>query len=157
MRLTNLVARLDFFRPFSELGTRFCVSGPLGSLATLKSARGRLIERLVPPNTTYESLYFGVSLNMEFPIAIHKDPTSIFGVTIPDVPGCYSSGETIEDAIRNARGAVISHVEALQSLGETVVLVPTPIAKLEMQPEFADAIWVLADVDISALKVKRRR
>ena len=94
---------------------------------------------------------------MEFPIAIHKDPTSIFGVTIPDVPGCYSSGETIEDAIRNARGAVISHVEALQSLGETVVLVPTPIAKLEMQPEFADAIWVLADVDISALKVKRRR
>ncbi len=94
---------------------------------------------------------------MEFPIAIHKDPTSIFGVTIPDVPGCYSSGETIEDAIRNAREAIICHVEALLSLGETVTLVPTPIARLETQPEFADAIWALADVDMSKLDTRPER
>nr|WP_315598095.1 type II toxin-antitoxin system HicB family antitoxin [uncultured Cupriavidus sp.] len=94
---------------------------------------------------------------MEFPIAIHKDPTSTFGVTIPDLPGCYSAGETIEDAVCNAHEAIICHLQALLSRQERLTLASTPIATLATQPEFADAIWALAGVDISVLKVKRRR
>jgi predicted RNase H-like HicB family nuclease len=44
---------------------------------------------------------------MKLLLAIHKDKASTYGVTIPDVPGCYSWGDTINDAIRNAGDAVI--------------------------------------------------
>ncbi|PLQ00178.1 type II toxin-antitoxin system HicB family antitoxin [Cupriavidus pauculus] len=94
---------------------------------------------------------------MEFPIAIHKDPESIYGVTVPDVPGCYSSGDTIEDAIRNAREAIISHFEVLLSLGEEITLSATPIAELAARPEFAEAVWALADVDLTKLDNRPER
>lgn len=94
---------------------------------------------------------------MEFPIAIHKDPDSVYGVTVPDVQGCHAAGETIEEAIRNAREAIVSHVEVLLSLGEDVTLTATPIATLVTQPEFADAIWALADVDMSQLDARPER
>jgi len=95
--------------------------------------------------------------DMEFPIAIHKDPESIYGVTVPDVPGCHSSGDTIEDAIRKARAAIIGHFEVLLSLGEAVTLTATPIAELAERPEFAGAVWALADVDLAMLDNRPER
>lgn len=94
---------------------------------------------------------------MEFPIAIHKDPESIHGVTVPDLPGCYSSGDTVEDAIRNAREAIISHFEVLLSLGEAMAVMPTPIATLATRAEFADVVWALADVDMTRLDARPER
>ena len=38
---------------------------------------------------------------MQYPIFIHKDPDSDFGVTIPDLPGCFSAGNTIENATKS--------------------------------------------------------
>lgn len=95
--------------------------------------------------------------DMEFPIAIHKDPNSVFGVTVADVPGCYSSGDTVEDAIRNAREAIVSHFEVLLTLGEDIALTPTPIAELALRPEFAGAVWALADVDMTQLDTRPER
>lgn len=36
---------------------------------------------------------------MRYPIVIHKAPSSDYGLTIPDLPGCFSAGSTIEEAI----------------------------------------------------------
>jgi antitoxin HicB len=33
---------------------------------------------------------------------IHKDADSCYGVSFPDVPGVFSAGDTIDDAIRQA-------------------------------------------------------
>ena len=30
---------------------------------------------------------------MRFPIVVHKDADSGYGVTVPDLPGCFSAGE----------------------------------------------------------------
>ncbi|MFC1574414.1 type II toxin-antitoxin system HicB family antitoxin, partial [Candidatus Latescibacterota bacterium] len=30
---------------------------------------------------------------MNYPIVIHKDKNSSYGVIVPDLPGCFSSGE----------------------------------------------------------------
>ena len=38
---------------------------------------------------------------MFIPAALHKDSHSAYGVTIPDLPGCFSYGDTIEEAISN--------------------------------------------------------
>ena len=35
---------------------------------------------------------------MRYPIVIHKDPESCYGVTVPDLPGCFSAGNTVEEA-----------------------------------------------------------
>jgi predicted RNase H-like HicB family nuclease len=44
---------------------------------------------------------------MFYPAAIHKDPESAYGVTIPDLPGCFSTGDTIEEAIINGLEAIL--------------------------------------------------
>ena len=47
---------------------------------------------------------------MKYPIVIHKDPNSDYGVTIPDLPGCFSAGSTIEEAISMAQEAAECHI-----------------------------------------------
>ncbi len=39
---------------------------------------------------------------MRYPVVIHKDEHSDFGVSIPDISGCYSAGNTYDDALTNA-------------------------------------------------------
>ncbi len=46
---------------------------------------------------------------------IHKDPDSDYGVTVPDLPGCFSAGSTIDEAMAMAREAIELHVEGLGS------------------------------------------
>ena len=48
---------------------------------------------------------------MLFPIVIHKDEESVYGVSIPDLPGCFSAGYTFEEAIESAREAIACHLE----------------------------------------------
>jgi predicted RNase H-like HicB family nuclease len=45
---------------------------------------------------------------------------------VPDLPGCISSGETLEDAERNIREAIECHVGAMIAEGITV---PEPTAQ----------------------------
>ncbi|HHU36863.1 MAG TPA: hypothetical protein GXZ47_06500 [Treponema sp.] len=40
---------------------------------------------------------------MKYPVFIEKESGSDFGVTVPDLPGCYSAGSTIEEALENAQ------------------------------------------------------
>lgn len=42
---------------------------------------------------------------MRYLAVIHKDPGSYYGVTIPDLPGCFSAGDTFEDAAAQAQEA----------------------------------------------------
>lgn len=41
-----------------------------------------------------------------FIAVIHKDEGTGYGVHFPDVPGCYSAGDTLDEAIRNAGEAL---------------------------------------------------
>jgi predicted RNase H-like HicB family nuclease len=51
---------------------------------------------------------------------VEKDPDSAFGVWFPDVEGCFSAGDTLEEASANAAAALRQHVEALESAGRAV-------------------------------------
>ena len=37
-----------------------------------------------------------VGKTMLYAVVIHKDPETSYGVTVPDLPGCFSAGDTIE-------------------------------------------------------------
>ena len=93
---------------------------------------------------------------MQFPIVIHKDETSSYGVTVPDLPGCFSGGDSFEEAVSSAHEAAACHIEGLLMDGEAI-----PERKLielhQSNPDFQNGVWALIDVDISKLSSKTVR
>ena len=57
-------------------------------------------------------------MSTHYVAVIEKDTDSAFGVWFPDVEGCFSAGETLEEAVANAAAALRQHVEALESAGQ---------------------------------------
>ena len=47
---------------------------------------------------------------MDIPILIQKREGSRYGVTVPDIPGCVTTGETVDKAMSNATKAIYGHV-----------------------------------------------
>ncbi|MCL9852201.1 type II toxin-antitoxin system HicB family antitoxin [Ralstonia solanacearum P673] len=88
---------------------------------------------------------------MQFPIAIHKDEGSVYGVTVPDIPGVHSWGDTIDDAVRNTREAIAGHLQTLVELGEDVDVTCSTIEDLATREEYSGAVWALVDVDAEEL------
>ncbi|WP_063899312.1 type II toxin-antitoxin system HicB family antitoxin [Burkholderia ubonensis] len=89
---------------------------------------------------------------MEFPIAIHKDDGTVFGVTVPDIPGVHSWGETLDEAIENTRIAIASHVETLLALGEDVRLSCSTMEDLASDTDYAGAVWANVEVELPTLR-----
>lgn len=87
---------------------------------------------------------------MLYPIVIHKDPESTFGVTVPDLPGCFSAGETLDEAMRMSQEAIELHIEGLLEDND-VVPVPHSIDEHQKSIEFQGGIWALVDVDLDKL------
>ena len=42
-------------------------------------------------------------------VVIRKEPNTAYGVDAPDIPGCVSDGETIEEAKKNFSEALALH------------------------------------------------
>lgn len=40
-----------------------------------------------------------------------------YGVVVPDLPGCFSGGDTLEEALNNAEQAIAQHIELALSEG----------------------------------------
>jgi predicted RNase H-like HicB family nuclease len=93
---------------------------------------------------------------MKYPIVIHKDPKSDYGVTIPDLPGCFSAGSTIEEAMNMAQEAAECHIEGLLIDSEPTPA-PSEIEVHKDNPHFKDGFWALIEVDISKLSLKSKR
>jgi predicted RNase H-like HicB family nuclease len=93
---------------------------------------------------------------MKYPIVIHKDSNSDYSVGIPDLPGCFSAGSTIEEAVSMAKEAAECHIEGMLIDSEPI---PTPSdIELHMEhPDFKDGIWALVEVDINKLSLKSKR
>lgn len=46
---------------------------------------------------------------MKFALALHTDDGMKYGVTVPDLPGCFSSRGTLDEAIDMAKEAIDAH------------------------------------------------
>jgi len=60
---------------------------------------------------------------------IRKDADSDFGVEFPDLPGCFSAGSTVEEALAMAEDALAGHLAVLIEYGDPVP-VPRSIDQL---------------------------
>ncbi len=83
---------------------------------------------------------------MNYPIVIHKDPDSDYGVTVPDLPGCFSAGSTIDESLSMAREAIELYLEVLVEDGREVPDA-SPIDRLRSNPDYADGIWAIVSAD----------
>jgi len=93
---------------------------------------------------------------MLWPVVIHKDEGSAYGVTVPDLPGCFSAGDSIDEAIRNAEEAILCHLEGMLMDGETLP-VPQPIEHHSRNPDYAGGTWALVAVDPAKVEGKAKR
>lgn len=87
---------------------------------------------------------------MRYPVVLHKDLDSDYGVTVPDLPGCFSAGETIDEALAEVVEAIECHIEGLLIDGEPVPS-PTSIETHRDDPNYADGVWALVTIDLSKL------
>lgn len=85
---------------------------------------------------------------MKYPVIIHKDKDSAYGLTMPDFPSCFSAGDSVDE--------VLGHVQEIVELyydGESDLPVPSP-SSLEsvVEAEVARGGIVLqTEVDLSFL------
>lgn len=86
---------------------------------------------------------------MLFPIAIEPgDDTHAFGVVVPDIPGCFSAGDTLDEALRAAREAIDFHLEGLVEDNDDIPVAST-VQSYASNPEYVGFIWAVIDIDIT--------
>ncbi|MBI2304348.1 MAG: type II toxin-antitoxin system HicB family antitoxin [Chloroflexi bacterium] len=51
---------------------------------------------------------------MEYSVILHKAEEGGFWVEVPALPGCYSQGESPEEALTNVKEAIELYVEVLR-------------------------------------------
>ena len=94
---------------------------------------------------------------MKCPIAIEPgDTVHAFGVTVPDLPGCFSASDALDEAIDNAKEAIELWLETVIDDG-VAVPEPHPIGQHQANPEFAGWIWAVVGVDLAQLSDKAER
>jgi predicted RNase H-like HicB family nuclease len=94
---------------------------------------------------------------MRYPIAIETgDARRAFGVVVPDLPGCFSAGDTLDEALTNAREAILLHLEGLLDEGEAFPA-PTLIEQLQKKRGYRGWTWAVVEVDASELGDKVAR
>ena len=88
---------------------------------------------------------------MRYPIAIEpRTDRSDYGVVIPDLPGCFSAGETLEEAIAGAEEAGLAWIDAALDAGEAVPP-PSPLEAIRANPDYAGWILSVVAIDPAAL------
>jgi len=64
----------------------------------------------------------------EYVIVIERGGDGSFSAYVPDLPGCVSCGDTLEELQVNVRAAVQLHIKSLREYGEPV---PPPTATVD--------------------------
>jgi predicted RNase H-like HicB family nuclease len=67
---------------------------------------------------------------LQYNVFLEPDPDGGYVAVVPALPGCYSQGDTVEEALANARDAIVLTIEDLRERGEPI---PDPAGELVRQ------------------------
>ena len=62
-----------------------------------------------------------------------SEEDSAYVVRVPELPGCVTHGESMEEAVKMADEAIYAYLEALLQTGQSI---PVPLAEEELSGEF---------------------
>ena len=86
---------------------------------------------------------------MFYPIAIEPgDDKHAWGVVVPDIDGCFSAGESMDDAVAKAKEAIEGHLEMLAEEGGEIPLAGT-LEDHRHKEEFAGWAWAFVEIDVN--------
>lgn len=88
---------------------------------------------------------------MQFPVAIETgNATTPCGVMVPDLPGRFSAGDTLDEAIKNSEEAILLSLEDYAERGEAFSE-PSDLNASLRKEDFKGWAWFFVDVDTSKL------
>ena len=86
---------------------------------------------------------------MFYPIAISPgDEQHVWGVEVPDIPGCFSAGDDLDDAMAMAREAIEGHLEILAE-DNAKIPVASKVNAHVANPEYQGCICAVVEIDIT--------
>ena len=78
---------------------------------------------------------------MKYPFVVEPgDENHAFGVVVPDLPGCFSAGDTLAEAFANAREAINLWLEVAIDEGREIPM-PSPVSEIAKNPDYAG--WIV--------------
>jgi predicted RNase H-like HicB family nuclease len=88
---------------------------------------------------------------MRYPIAIEPGgEATAYGVIVPDLPGCFSAGDTLDEAIMGAEEAAAAWIDAALDAGEAIPS-PSRLEDIRANSDYAGWIFALIEIDPSLL------
>lgn len=88
---------------------------------------------------------------MRYAVAIEKgDKKHAYGVIVPDLPGCFSAGDTLDEALTKVREAILLHLEGLMDEKEAVPI-PKSLEAYQKERKYKGWTWAIIEVDLADL------
>jgi predicted RNase H-like HicB family nuclease len=83
---------------------------------------------------------------MRYPILIEPgSDNTAYGVVVPDLPGCFSAGDTLDEALDAAKEAAAAWIDAALDAG-TPIPAPSSLEAARSLPDYEG--WSLGVVDL---------
>ena len=89
---------------------------------------------------------------MLFLAKLHRETEGGYSVEVVDLPGCFSAGDTLREALRNSEEAILCHLDGMLADGETI---PQPDSDAPVAVA-ADEILTAVHVDLDKLAVSNK-
>ncbi len=69
--------------------------------------------------------------NFTYTIQIERDEDGVYVVSVPALPGCYTEGQTFDEAMKMAQEAIVAFITILARRGK-----PIPVERKSMLSPF---------------------
>ncbi|MGH7025680.1 MAG: type II toxin-antitoxin system HicB family antitoxin [Caulobacteraceae bacterium] len=88
---------------------------------------------------------------MRYPIVIEPGNEAVaFGVIVPDLPGCFSAGDTLDEALAGAEEAAAAWLDATLDAGGAIPA-PSDLENVRRDPEYAGWTFGVISLDPAVL------
>lgn len=88
-------------------------------------------------------------MQTNYPVYLESDDDfQSFGVVVPDLPGCVSDGDSVEDALKLAKEAIEFHLESMIEEGDSIQAPKPIVAHLREKSDWFEnpGLWALVSI-----------
>jgi predicted RNase H-like HicB family nuclease len=88
---------------------------------------------------------------VRYPIVIEPGTgATAFGVIVPDLPGCFSAGDSLDEAVLGAEEAAAAWIDVALDAGEAIPA-PSSLEALRRKPDYAGWMFGIITLDAALL------
>jgi len=82
---------------------------------------------------------------MLYPVYVHQDKDSAYGLTFPDLPGCFAAADDAQGIVAAAQEAFEAHFHEAGDLAPP----PSDLSQLMRDPAYCGGNWMQVEIDVS--------